>query len=338
MQTQLLKPAREEIRRAAEIIRQGGIVAFPTETVYGLGANALDENAVRKIFVAKGRPADNPLIVHICREQELAKLVQTIPPLAKKLMKRFWPGPLTIVFKKKKIVPDIVTAGLETVAVRMPANKVALALIKECGFPIAAPSANIAGKPSGTTAKHVLEDFEGKIDAIIDGERTRYGIESTVVAVRDNEVTLLRPGALSLESIQKVAKTIKLHPSLLGKTVSKPASPGMKYRHYAPKASVILVKESKGARILENTAKRLAGKGAKVAVFTTRGVKPTRGCLVLRFKSTADFSKNLFSSFRELDKKGIETILVDAVAEKGIGFALMNRIKKASEKTVGGEK
>ena len=238
---------KEILHKAVRIIKKGGLVAFPTETVYGLGANALDKKAVRKIFKVKKRPLDNPIIVHIAEIEDLNLLAKNIPEEVKILTKKFWPGPLTLVLFKKKIVPEEVTAGTNTVAIRMPDNEIALRLIRSSGVPIAAPSANLAGKPSSTIAQHVFEDLGDKIDLIFDGGPTKIGVESTVVDLTVQPPQILRPGGISFEELKRVIKNIQLHPSLLSEIrfasqlFNGVKSPGMKYRHYAPKASLILV-------------------------------------------------------------------------------------------------
>ena len=240
-------------QKGARIIRAGGLVAFPTETVYGLGANGLNEEAVRSIFEAKGRPSDNPLILHVSKKSDVQQLWDTVPQLARQLMDTFWPGPLTLIAKRSKIVPNAVTAGLDTVAVRMPADKTARMLISNSGVPIAAPSANLSGKPSPTTAQHVLEDMDGRIPLILDGGPCKYGVESTVLSVVGTP-TILRPGAITREMLSAVIGEVQVARSILaplreGETV---ASPGMKYKHYAPKADVIVIVGTP-----ENTAKKV---------------------------------------------------------------------------------
>jgi len=300
-----------KIKDAAKILAQNGTVAFPTETVYGLGANALDKKAVKKIFVAKGRPGDNPLIVHIANKKDLNKLVEKIPANAEKLIDKFWPGPLTIVLKKSKIIPKIVTAGLNTVAIRMPSDKVALALIKEAKIPIAAPSANLSGRPSPTKFEHVFDDLNGKIDAIVHGKDTKIGVESTVIDL-SGKPTLLRPGKVTLEQLEKEIGKIKIHQTIKGRKIELAKSPGMKYKHYSPKAKVILFYNKKKIKNLS--------KNKKIAIIYTKRYSP-------------EFvAKNLFKKFREFDKKNVEIIFVEAMDEKGLGLAIMNRLKKASSK------
>lgn len=233
----------EELLEAAQVIRSGGLVAFPTETVYGLGANALDEEAAKKIYAAKGRPSDNPLIAHISSLKELEPLVSGIPEAGRKLAEAFWPGPLTLVFPKSQQVPYGTTGGLETVAVRMPSDPVASRLIALAGVPVAAPSANTSGRPSPTTAEHVWQDMNGKIEMILDGGPVGIGVESTIVDVSGKVPTLLRPGAVTIEMLRELLGTVEIDPAITGplKADVKPKAPGMKYRHYAPKAELLLV-------------------------------------------------------------------------------------------------
>ncbi|MBZ1348233.1 MAG: threonylcarbamoyl-AMP synthase [Candidatus Nealsonbacteria bacterium] len=352
------RPEKCFIQKAVKIIKKGGLVAFPTETVYGLGANALDKNAVRKIFKVKGRPLDNPIIVHIAKIEDLNLLARNIPKDVKILVQKFWPGPLTFVLFKKNAVPDEVTAGLKVVAIRMPKNKIALEMIKKAGFPIAAPSANLAGRPSPTFARHVFEDFGSKIDLILDGGRTKIGVESTVVDLTVKPFQILRPGGISFEELKKVLPDLRLHPSLLDGTFKgKSKSPGMKYRHYAPKASLILVnpirdskkwdKVQKG-RIsngvegkeqvlrIQNLIKKYQKQNKKVGVLSSFETKRfyQQADLVLisgSRKNLEQIAQNLFKILREFDKQKVDIILAEGVPEKGIGFAIMHRLKKASQ-------
>lgn len=327
METLVLKideenPEGDKIREAAEIIRNGGLVAFPTETVYGLGASAFNGVAVRKIFEAKGRPGDNPLIVHVSNQESIYDLARDVPGIARELATEFWPGPLTYVLKKNGIVPDEVTAKLDSVAVRMPSNNIALALIKEAG-PIAAPSANISGKPSATKFEHVLHDFEGRIDCIIEGGDSMIGLESTVVSLIRTPPVLLRPGGISLEQLRKFIPDIRGHEALFASNlIGKPICPGMKYKHYSPDALVILVegeKERVESKMRELESVYL-GKGKKVYVM---GVS-----------EKVEVARHLFGVFREGDSKGYDCIIVPGVDEKGIGLAIMNRLRKAASEIV----
>jgi len=317
MKTKILKA--NQIKEAAQILKKGGIVAFPTETVYGLGA-ILNKKAVDKIFIAKGRPTDNPMIVHIANKKDIYKLAcVSDKKIVNKLIKKFWPGPLTIVLKKKGIVPDNVTAGLDSIAIRMPKNKIALALIKRAG-PIAAPSANLSGKPSTTSAKHVIHDMSGRIDAIIDGGRTKIGVESTVIDITKKPAVLLRPGGITFEELKKIID-IKIHPSLIKKSsVKKPSSPGMKYRHYAPNAKLILVMNNKK---MAEIIKKYKGK-VGILSFRRKYNKNTKiaNC------------RDLFKILREFDNEGFNVIISESIPEKGIGLAIMNRLKKASTKII----
>lgn len=308
------KPS-EDIRIAADIIKKGGLVAFPTETVYGLGADALNEEAVNKIFKAKGRPMDNPIIVHVCNFDQFYEIAE-VNEIAEKLMKVFFPGPLTLVVKNKK-VPKVVTAGLDTVAVRMPNHKVTLKLIELSETPIAAPSANKSGRPSPTKAEHVLEDFKSEIDCVIDAGETKIGLESTVVDTTVYPVEILRPGAINKEEIEKYVEVVDAKPS------SAPKSPGMKYRHYAPSCElIVLVGKSFEERAYE-LAKEFEKKGYRVSI-AGMGVGYDLG------RTLEDFAKNLFKALRELEKKS-DVIIMQGVEEKGLGKAIMNRLKKAGK-------
>ncbi len=335
MRTLLLKPDAAGIQKAAAILRKGGLVAFPTETVYGLGANAFDARACKGIFRAKRRPSDNPLIVHVARVRDVEALAAEIPPVARKLMRRFWPGPLTLVLPKTKAVPSVVSGGLKTVAVRMPKHPVALKLIRAAGCPIAAPSANVAGKPSPTDAQHVLEDLAGRVHAVIDGGSTEHGMESTIVDLSWGVPELLRPGAVTLEQLRKVLGRVRVHSTVKNHRVVKgqrARSPGMKYRHYAPKAEVWVIKPPLGRRKLEKAL--ASAKGRRIAVLTSRRHLKTVAALVVVFPSVKVFARKLFAYFRLLDKVGIECIIVEGVKDKGLGLSLMNRALKAAKKVV----
>lgn len=318
-----------KMKIAAQIIRKGGLVAFPTETVYGLGANAFDPVAVLKIFRAKGRPFDDPLIVHIASEHQLYGLAANVTAEAKILIDKFWPGPLTLVLKKTKKVPKVTTGGLGTVAVRMPSHRIALELICAAGVPIAAPSANTFGRPSPTSARDVLEDLDGKIDCVLDGGRTRIGVESTVLDLSGKKPMLLRPGKITLEELEKTIGKIRVHPLVrrqapCGKGNKKTAarSPGLAYRHYAPRAEVILV-EGHGKKAVKKISELKAGLGGKkVFVLRTLGI------------SKEKLASQLFDKFRGADRKGADVIIVQGVDDRGLGLAVMNRIRKAAARIV----
>lgn len=340
MQTKILRvnpknPSISQIRQAAKIIKSGGVVAFPTETVYGLGANALDSKSVGKIFVAKGRPSDNPLIVHISDIAEVGILADNIPNIAYDLMERFWPGPLTLVLKKSKIVPKIVTGGLDTVAIRMPKNRISQAIIREAGVPIAAPSANIAGRPSPTTAKHVKEDLSGRISLIIDGGPTKIGIESTVVDLSKKTPMLLRPGSVTLEQLQKIVGKVKIHPIIFGrKTKTVHRSPGMKYRHYSPNAKIILVEGVKANQKISQLLHQYKKQGMRVGILSMKKNHARSDLSRFIGSNPSTIAANLFKSFREFDEKKIDIILAQGISQKGLGLGIMNRLGKAAYKKI----
>jgi len=334
------KPDDGIIERASSLIRSGEIVAFPTETVYGLGANALDPLAISKIYQIKGRPSDNPLIVHIGDLNMLSGLVSTIPPREMRMIKKFWPGPITLIFKKSKSVPKITTGGLGTVAVRMPRNKIALALIKRSGLPIAAPSANLSGKPSPTNASHVKEDLNGKVKLILDGGRTEIGIESTVIDMTPRIPVILRPGGISKERIEDEIGEVRFHDTLLGirsksKKINK--SPGMKYRHYSPNARVVIVEGSKTRaeqKIIELT-KKLKDDGKRVSIMTAnRSLKPNANIIQFLGNNLDTIARNLFANLRKADKDHIDVIVVQGINYNNTGFAIMNRLKKAADQII----
>jgi L-threonylcarbamoyladenylate synthase len=333
------KPDPEKIRVAAEIIKNGGLVAFPTETVYGLGADALNAVAVMALFEAKRRPLDNPPIVHVADPSEVYPLVIKVSQKAKSLMKQFWPGPLTLIFKHSQIIPSLTVAGLDTVAIRMPKHNVALALIKQSHCPIAAPSANLAGKPSPTTAQHVYEDLSGRIDAILDGGATNIGVESTVVDLSVDPPLLLRPGGTALEALRRVLSNMKLHPFVQAEqelSLQQIRSPGMKHKHYAPKAEVILVEGSVSGVIakVKELAESYKLKGVKVGILATDETQAQyRADLVRSLGSRFNLevvAHNLFRLLRELDAEDADIIIAEGVPSEGIGLAVMNRLRKAS--------
>ncbi|WP_297490927.1 L-threonylcarbamoyladenylate synthase [Thermococcus sp.] len=319
---------------AARLLREGRLVAFPTETVYGLGADALNAGAVRRIFEVKGRPADNPLIVHIADMEWLGKLARLVPETALTLARRFWPGPLTLVLPAEDRVPAVTRGGLDTVAVRMPAHPVALRLIELAERPVAAPSANISGRPSPTDAGHVVEDFYGRIDCIVDGGPTPIGVESTVLDLTGERPVLLRPGGLPLEEVERVVGPVEVHPAVRGQLADVAKSPGMKYRHYSPRARVILVegdREKVTARI-DELVDELKKKGLMVGVMAME--RHRADAFFYLGSSIEEVARNVFRGLRELDRRGVDVIVVEGVEEKGLGMAVMNRLRKASGYTV----
>ena len=335
MDTKILTTSKEDIRTAAEIIRAGGLVAFPTETVYGLGANALDPEAVGKVYKAKGRPSDNPMIVHISHKGDMAKLTDLMTPDMEKLMDECWPGPLTMVVPAKDLIPRVTTGGLDTVAVRMPSAEVARDLITESGVPIAAPSANLSGHPSPTTYQHCIDDLDGRVDAIICGDECQVGIESTVIDMTGETPMILRPGILTAEKLSAVlGKAVIPDPSLLkkpeisketGNPVAsedfKPRSPGMKYKHYAPKAQMTIYRGSEEDAVveaIEKEASRLREKGKKVET------------IIYTDDESEKAAHEFFGRLRECDKNDTDVILAAALKESGVGFSVMNRMFKSA--------
>ena len=328
----------EIIQTAAKILQEGGLVAFPTETVYGLGGNGLDNSACEKIYLAKGRPSDNPLILHISEFEELKPIVREISPAAQKLMDAFWPGPLTMVFPKSDIVPEKATGGLDTVAVRFPNHPVARAIIHAAGLPIAAPSANSSGKPSPTRASHVEFDLNGKIDMIVDGGAAEWGLESTIVDVSGEVPMILRPGAVTKEMMEEVVGKVEIDPAILQKPAAdlKPKAPGMKYTHYSPKAEVVLVKGETTAVVDE--INRLAAEdmahGFKTGVMATEETKDLyKADIILSLGSRErpeEIGANLFKYLRKFDFLGAERVYSEVFSEEGEGMAIMNRLNKAA--------
>ena len=344
MKTLLLKvdsknPDQAKIQTAAEIIQKGGLVAFPTETVYGLGADALNPSAVLALFEAKKRPLDNPPIVHVASINEIYKLVEDVPSRAVLLMEQFWPGPLTLIFKRSNKVPKVTVAGLDTIAIRMPKHKVALELIKQSCRPIAAPSANLAGRPSPTTAKHVYEDLNGRIDAILDGGSTNIGVESTVVDLTVDPPMVLRPGGTPFETLKRVFEDFKLHPYVLAEQelpLQEVHSPGMKHKHYAPKTEVILV-EGNIPEIIKEVKKLTESyliKGKRIGIIATDETKTAYKANVVKSlgsrSNLASIAQNLFRLLREVDAENVDVIIVEGVPSEELGLAVMNRLRKAS--------
>lgn len=329
------KPDQDLISLFANMLADGKTVIFPTETVYGLGANALDEDAATKIYQAKGRPSDNPLLVHVADKEDVYDLVENVDDRAKLLMDKFWPGPLTIVFKKKAIIPDRTSGGLDTVAIRMPSDQVARDLIRQAGVPIAAPSANISGRPSPTKPEHIIRDMDGRVDGILVGGPCDYGVESTIIDLSEDLAMVLRPGSITLEMLGEVLGRVDLDPSLKNKDDNiRAKAPGMKYKHYSPQAQVYIVK----ADDLEGFAERVdslcednAKKGLKIGVMTMNYDQHSYQAKVFDLGgSDTEVAKNLFDSLISLDREYIDIAYVPYFEERGIGVAIMNRLKKAA--------
>ncbi|MHB1125873.1 MAG: L-threonylcarbamoyladenylate synthase [Bacillota bacterium] len=348
MRTRYLKvdPANPDggpIAIAAGILRRGGLVAFPTETVYGLGANAVDPLAVGRIYQAKGRPSDNPLIVHVAEIEQVYPLVQDVPERAVILIAKFWPGPLTLVLERSSLVADVVTGGLDTVAIRMPAHPVALALLRASRVPVAAPSANLSGRPSPTTAQHVLLDLEGRIEAVLDGGPARVGVESTVLDLVSGIPTILRPGSITREQLEEVLGEVQEAYPVSGvqRLEKAPRAPGMKYAHYAPRGELYLVSGP-----LDKVVPRIAGLvnewrclGKRVGVLASDETLmeyqgfATQPDLLISLGSRRDLggiASRLFGALRDCDRAEMEVILAETYPDQGMGTAVMNRLRKAA--------
>jgi L-threonylcarbamoyladenylate synthase len=301
---------------AASFVKKSKVVAFPTETVYGLGANIFDDSAIKKIYKLKGRPSDNPLIVHVASKKQINLLASAVPEVAKKLIKKYFPGPLTLILKKNEFISDIVTSGLDTIAIRFPTLAITKKFIKSCQVPIAAPSANLSGSPSPTKVTHVLDDFKGKVNCILLGKDSRYGIESTVIDCTVYPPVVLRPGVISLEELKSIDANI-----ILSKKTTKAKSPGTKYKHYSPKAKVILINwNNKFVSKIKNDSAYIGLTKCNKNLF-----RKIKLCSTIE-----NYAKNLFTFFRECDKDGIKNVYAENISEKGIGLAIMNRLKKAS--------
>ena len=327
----------EAYAEAGALVRAGQVVAFPTETVYGLGANALNPQAVAKIFAAKGRPQDNPLIVHIARKEDIDSLTTGLNANARKIMEHFMPGPLTIIVPKAEIIPDVTSAGLDTVGVRFPINKYAQEFILACGCPIAAPSANLSGRPSPTNAQDVLEDMQGKVAGILDGGSCGVGLESTVVDTTSPVPTICRPGGVTYEMLTEVLGAVEIDPALLGDKNFKPIAPGMKYRHYAPKEPVYLL-EGNAVELLPALVGKAVAAGLRVGVLCDAAMsaqlaqlKQQEGILLSCWgESREALAADLFYLLRDFDRTKPDVILAQGVSEDGIGLAIMNRLRKAA--------
>lgn len=323
-----------EIKKQSNLLKEGKTVIFPTETVYGLGANALDENAVKKIYEAKGRPSDNPLIVHIYNKNEVYDLAEEISEKAKIVMNRFWPGPITIILKKKPIVPNTTSGGLDTVAIRMPSHKIAREVIKYAGVPIAAPSANISGRPSPTKAQHVYEEMNGRVDGIILGGDSNFGLESTVLDLTEDIPMILRPGSITKEDLESVIGEVKVDPSLEKKEDNKKAkAPGMKYTHYSPDAEVYIISGKKDDVIVK--VNELIGinmnEGLNTGVMCLNENKQFyRGNVIGLGDTLEEVASNLFDALREMDKQGMNIVYSEEFSNEGVGQAIMNRLMKSA--------
>ena len=324
--------------QAGKILREGGLVAFPTETVYGLGADALDADASGKIYAAKGRPSDNPLIVHIASVDALYDLAEEIPDKALKLADKFWPGPLTMILKKQSKVPDSITGGLGTVAIRMPSHPVAAELIRSSGVYIAAPSANTSGKPSPTRAEHVINDLSGKIDMIIQDDTVDIGVESTIIDLSEEIPTILRPGYITKEMFEEVIGEVAIDPAIMGslKEGIVPKAPGMKYKHYAPNADITIV-EGACDKVVEYINRETALKeseGHKTAVMATDETRGRYTCKDIVSVGHRDdelsVARNLYALLRDFDKQGIEYVYSESFETRNVGQAVMNRLIKAA--------
>lgn len=324
----------EQIKEAGETIKSGGLVLFPTETVYGIGANGLDEKAVGKIYKAKGRKSDNPLILHIANFSMLPQIAQNVSEIERKLMKAFWPGPFTIILERTKAVPNIVTAGLDTVGIRMPSGKIALKLIEYAQVPIAAPSANISGRPSGTNIQDIYDELKDKVDFIIDGGETEVGLESTVVKVINGVPHILRPGKITAEQIKEIVGTVEIDKHILNKTENSQEilSPGMKYRHYAPNSKCILVYSKDNGKLIEKIKEIANQYKEPLAIVRSENIGKLKEIKTIDIGSSLeDISKNIFTVLRKVDKENPDIVIIEGVSKEGLGLAIMNRLIRACE-------
>lgn len=325
-----------KLKVAGKIIQQGGLVLFPTETVYGLGANGLDEDAVKKIYIAKGRKQDNPLILHVSNFDMVSKIAKDISDIEYTLMKMFWPGPFTIILNRTEIVPDIVTGGLDTVGVRMPSGEIARALISYAEVPIAAPSANISGRPSGTNISDIFEELSDKVDYIVDGGECEVGLESTVVRVVDGVPTILRPGKISPEDIQKVVGAVKIDEHIL-KNIEpdeKVLSPGMKYRHYAPKSQCVLIySEDNGKMVkkIQEISKEYTNPLVISCIENAKYYEVNHKIIYGSKENLNEIAQNIFKDLRKVDSFQPDIVIIEGVKNQGIGLAIMNRLIRACE-------
>lgn len=326
----------DTLGEAAEVIKNGGLTLFPTETVYGIGANAFDDEAVKKIFKAKGRAQDNPLILHISDMDMLNKIAKDISEVEYKLMETFWPGPLTIILNKKENIANEATCGGNTVGVRMPSNRVAYELIKRANVPVAAPSANVSGRPSGTNIDDIIDELQDKVDYIVNGGNSDIGLESTVVRVIDNEIKILRPGKITKEDMENIVEKVDVDKKVMEKVAKdeKVLSPGMKYRHYAPKTHCKLV-YSKDNKILVEEISKIANENKHVVILSTsENIEKYSNYKTIDIgskKNLQEISHNIFSILRSIDSYGVDLAIVEGVETEGIGLAIMNRLIRACE-------
>ena len=329
METKVLKPTKENIRYCAELIKSGDVVGMPTETVYGLAANAYDESAVKKIFMAKKRPADNPLIVHIADISMLKELTTSIPETAIAVCEKFWPGPLTVILPKSDRIPLITSGGLNTVGIRFPSNKVARELINECGLPLAAPSANLSGSPSPTTAKHVFDDLNGSIPAILNGGSCSVGVESTVISFENDIIRLLRPGKISVDDLKTAASDVIIDKGVFEiiSNDTKVKSPGMKYKHYSPKADITLVDGS--IEFFEKYVNEHNSIDTYALIFDGDNISKDIKSIKYGINSEQQ-AERIFAVLREVDKIGANKVFARCPSKEGIGLAVYNRMLRAA--------
>ena len=332
-------PDEGVMEKAGDILKKGGLVAFPTETVYGLGGDALSPAASAKIYAAKGRPSDNPLIVHIADQGALELLAREVPETAKRLADHFWPGPLTMILPKSDIVPRETTGGLDTVAIRMPSHPAAYELIRSSGIYIAAPSANTSGRPSPTTAAHVMEDLDGRIDMVIDGGKVEIGLESTIIDLTGDIPTILRPGYITKKQLEAVIGHVEVDPAIITGNYDpnlRPKAPGMKYRHYAPKGELTIVEGGREdvAMVINHLTAENDAAGLKTAVIASEeNMDLYRAAQVINIGSRAhetEVAANLYDVLRRMDEMEIDRIYAESFAGEGIGTAIMNRLLKAA--------
>lgn len=325
------------LKKISDTLREGGLVVLPTETVYGLGGNGLNKRACKKIYEAKGRPSDNPLILHIAENSQLDPLVAEIPDVAKKCMEKFWPGPLTIIFKRSDLIPDEATGGLETVAIREPSNEIAHAILKAVDFPVAAPSANLSGRPSPTKVEHVIEDLNGRVDIIVDGGHSVVGIESTVLDVTVDPPMILRPGKITLEDLREIDENIRIDNATIdAKSGEIPKSPGQKYRHYAPRAEAICF-GGRLDKVVNEIKKNIEeNKDKKIAVLATDETYDEYKNLDIKLlinlgsrENLEEVAANLFDALRRCDDENVDIIFAEGFELRGIGLSIMNRLLKA---------